>query len=189
LSCHAYLFSFSNSLVWRAIIMSLVDYASSSDDDIEENQPEQEEQHGQGSSSRPSNQSQTSSEHGQQSEAGENSSIESMIELPDASELLKSLAAPANQTGSDHSSRVATAMAASASRKRPETNGFASLPPHRKLPRGNLPPSRIPPDTSGGLLIPPQLRGRSNVVTEDIEKLFVRRKKAQDDSGEESIVQ
>lgn len=168
--------------------MSLVDYASSSDEEIEENQHEQE-QHGQGSTSRPSNQSQTSSLHGQQSEAGENSSIESMIELPDASELLKSLAAPANQTGSDHSSRVATAMAASASRKRPETNGFAALSPHRKLPRGNLPPSRIPPDTSGGLLIPPQLRGRSNVVTEDIDKLFVRKKKAHDDNREESIVQ
>lgn len=167
--------------------MSLVDYASSSDDDIEENQHEQE-QHGQGSTSRPCNQSQTSSLHGQQSEAGKNS-IESMIELPDASELLKSLAAPANQTGSDHSSRVVTAMAASASRKRPETNGFAALSPHRKLPRGNLPPSRIPPDTSGGLLIPPQLRGRSNVVTEDIDKLFVRKKKAHDDNREESIVQ
>jgi len=169
--------------------MSLVDYASSSDDDIEENQHEQEvEQHGQSSTSQPSNQSQTSSFHGKQSKAGENSSIDSMIELPDASELLRSLAAPANQIGSDHSSRVATAMAASASRKRPETNGFVSLSPHRKLPRGNLPPSRVPPDTSGGLLIPPQLRGRSNVVTEDIEKLFVRKKKAQDDNGEESLI-
>lgn len=169
--------------------MSLVDYASSSDDDIEENQHEQpEEWHGQGSTSRPCDQSQTSSLHLQHSEAGENSSIQSMIELPDASELLKSLDAPANQTVSDHSSRVATAMATSASRKRPETNGFASFSPHRKLPRGNLPPSRIPPDTSGGLLIPPQLRGRSNVVTEDIEKLFVRKNKAQDDNGGESLI-
>lgn len=168
--------------------MSLVDYASSSDDDIDENQHEQpEERHGQGSTSRPSNQSQTSSLHLQKSEAGEKS-IEPMIELPDASELLKSLDAPANQTGRDHSSRVATAMATSASRKRPETNGFSSFSPHRKLPRGNLPPSRIPPDTSGGLLIPPQLRGRSNVVTEDIEKLFVRKKKAQDDNGGESLI-
>ena len=63
------------------------------------------------------------------SEAGENS-IEPMIELPDASKLLKSLDAPENQIGRDHSSRVATAMATSASRKRLETNGFSSFSPH-----------------------------------------------------------
>ena len=75
----------------------------------------------------------------QKSKAGENS-IEPMIELPDALELLKSLDAPANQTDRDHSSRVATIMATSALRKRLETNGFSSFSPHRKLPRGNFPP-------------------------------------------------
>ncbi|KAJ6852381.1 uncharacterized protein M6B38_255410 [Iris pallida] len=96
-----------------------------------------------------------------------------MIErLPDASLLLASPSFSSHQTvGTDHSSRVAAAMAASESRKRhPNGSGFPST--RSKLPRGQLPHSRNVPDTN---LIPPQLRGRSNVVTEDISKLFVRR--------------
>uniref|UniRef100_G3MLK6 Uncharacterized protein n=1 Tax=Amblyomma maculatum TaxID=34609 RepID=G3MLK6_AMBMU len=96
-----------------------------------------------------------------------------MIErLPDASLLLASPSFSSHQTvGTDHSSRVAAAMAASESRKR-HHNGSAFPSTRSKLPRGQLPHSRNVPDTS---LIPPQLRGRSNVVTEDISKLFVRR--------------
>ncbi|GBG69925.1 hypothetical protein CBR_g4751 [Chara braunii] len=58
-----------------------------------------------------------------------------------------------------------------------EANGSAtsartSLP---KTPRGRLPITRVPPDTSDGRLVPPQLTGRSNVVTEDLDRIFVRR--------------
>ncbi|KAG1338586.1 anion exchange protein 3 [Cocos nucifera] len=99
----------------------------------------------------------------------------SLEKLPDVSHLLASPLLPSNQMiGTDHSSRVAAAMAESASRKR-ESNGSAFPFPRSKLPRGQLPHSRNIPDTSGGQLIPPQLRGRSNVVTEDISKLFVNR--------------
>ncbi|XP_021750975.1 uncharacterized protein LOC110716627 isoform X2 [Chenopodium quinoa] len=93
--------------------------------------------------------------------------------LPDASLLLSSPIS-SQQTGSDHSSRVAAAMAENASRKR-EANGSTSSNIRGKIPRGNLPHTKDIPDTSSGLLMPPQLRGRSNVVTEDINKLFVRR--------------
>ncbi|KAJ8423777.1 hypothetical protein Cgig2_008662 [Carnegiea gigantea] len=93
--------------------------------------------------------------------------------LPDASLLLNSpiLSQP---VGTDHSSRVAAAMAENASRKR-EANGSSSSNIRGKIPRGNLPHSKNIPDTGSGQLVPPQLRGRSNVVTEDISKLFVRR--------------
>ncbi|XP_010921869.1 uncharacterized protein [Elaeis guineensis] len=99
----------------------------------------------------------------------------SLEKLPDVSHLLASPPVPSNQMiGTDHSSRVAAAMAESASRKR-ESNGSAFPFPRSKLPRGQLLHSRNIPDTSGGQLIPPQLHGRSNVVTEDISKLFVNR--------------
>ncbi|KAI3900827.1 hypothetical protein MKW92_038406 [Papaver armeniacum] len=68
-------------------------------------------------------------------------------------------------SGNDHSSRVAAAMAESSSRKR-ESKGSASTNPRSKFPRGNLPNTKSFPDT-----------GRSNVVTEDIGKLFVKTKK------------
>ncbi|ERN20671.1 hypothetical protein AMTR_s00070p00186600, partial [Amborella trichopoda] len=105
-----------------------------------------------------------------------NSSTQSIEKLPDASDLFDSPVFSSSQLrAGDHSSRVAAAMAESASRKR-EANGSVPSLPHRKLPRGNLPPSRISPDTLGGVLLPPQLNGRSNVATEDIDKLFVRRR-------------
>ncbi|KAK9682476.1 hypothetical protein RND81_10G076400 [Saponaria officinalis] len=93
--------------------------------------------------------------------------------LPDASLLLSSpvLSQP---VGTDHSARVAAAMAENASRKR-EANGSSSSSIRGKIPRSQLPHSKNIPETSSGLLTPPQLRGRSNVVTEDISKLFVRR--------------
>lgn len=98
-----------------------------------------------------------------------------MIRLPDASLLLDSPAMPSNVLDSyDHSSRVAAAMAENASRKR-ESKESTSTFPRSKVPRGSLPHSKGIPDTVGGLLRPPQLSGRSNVVTEDINKLFVRK--------------
>ncbi|BBG96456.1 glutathione S-transferase THETA 3 [Prunus dulcis] len=44
-----------------------------------------------------------------------------------------------------------------------------------KVPKGNLPHSKNVPDTIGGMLVPPQLSGRSNIVTEDVGKLFVKK--------------
>ncbi|KAL9233797.1 hypothetical protein vseg_008746 [Gypsophila vaccaria] len=97
----------------------------------------------------------------------------SFEKLPDASLLLSSpiLSQP---VGTDHSARVAAAMAENASRKR-EANGSSSSSVRGKIPRSQLPHSKNIPETSSGLLTPPQLRGRSNVVTEDISKLFVQR--------------
>eukprot|EP00850_Spirogloea_muscicola_P001066 SM000004S14936 [mRNA] locus=s4:381426:382544:- [translate_table: standard] len=62
------------------------------------------------------------------------------------------------------------------SRKRGEPNGrSAAAQQLSKLPRGQLLPPRGAPGAMQGLLLPPQLRGRSNVATEDLDKLFVRR--------------
>lgn len=77
--------------------------------------------------------------------------------LPDASLLLSSPLS-AQPFGSDHSSRVAAAMAENASRKR-DANGSSSGV-RGKIPRGDLPHSKNIPDTGSGLLTPPQLRGR-----------------------------
>ncbi|XP_009417943.2 uncharacterized protein LOC103998246 isoform X2 [Musa acuminata AAA Group] len=74
--------------------------------------------------------------------------------------------------GTDHSSRVAAALAETASRKR-ESDGSTFPQPSSKHSRGQLRRLRNVPNTKGGLLVPPQLSGRSNVVTEDIGKFFV----------------
>ncbi|XP_008465558.1 uncharacterized protein LOC103503186 isoform X1 [Cucumis melo] len=110
----------------------------------------------------------------QQFETNEESSSVPWVELPDASLLLNSQTSSSLFSGSDHSSRVAAAMAANASRKR-ETNVLGSSLPRSKVPRSSLPHSKNVPDTSGTLLVPPQLTGRSNIVTEDISKLFVKK--------------
>ncbi|KAL8262400.1 hypothetical protein R6Q59_023749 [Mikania micrantha] len=95
--------------------------------------------------------------------------------LPDASFLLNSPSLPSNTSGIyDHTSAVAAAMAQNASRKREFKESTTSYP-HGKVPRRNLPHSKNVQKTEGGLLCPPQLSGRSNVVTEDISKLFTRR--------------
>ncbi|KAL7617174.1 hypothetical protein Lser_V15G03664 [Lactuca serriola] len=97
------------------------------------------------------------------------------FKLPDASFLLNSPSLPSNMSGNyDHSSRVAAAIAQNASRKR-DTKETTTSNPRGKIPRGNLPHSKNVPETARGLLRPPQLSGRSNVVTEDINKLFTRR--------------
>uniref|UniRef100_A0A1D1YJ71 30S ribosomal protein S12, chloroplastic n=1 Tax=Anthurium amnicola TaxID=1678845 RepID=A0A1D1YJ71_9ARAE len=88
------------------------------------------------------------------------------IQLPDASLLLSSAFSSTNQiSGIDH-------LAENASRKR-VANGSVPQHPQTKHHRGSSPCSRPIADVKGGLLIPPQLHGRSNVVTEDIGKLFV----------------
>ncbi|KAF9601738.1 hypothetical protein IFM89_022852 [Coptis chinensis] len=89
--------------------------------------------------------------------------------LPDASLLLNAPDFSSHQMShSDHHSAIA-------SRKRESNGSAASSYPRSKFPRSNLPHSRNVPDTVGGLLVPPQLSGRSNVVTEDLSKLFARR--------------
>uniref|UniRef100_A0A0E0CCT3 Uncharacterized protein n=1 Tax=Oryza meridionalis TaxID=40149 RepID=A0A0E0CCT3_9ORYZ len=73
-------------------------------------------------------------------------------------------------------SRGSTSMMDSTSRKR-ESNGSAFQDPRSKFPRvqsGQSGGARI---ASGNTLVPPQLSGRSNVVTEDMTKLFVARRK------------
>ncbi|XP_043724255.1 uncharacterized protein LOC122671213 [Telopea speciosissima] len=167
--------------------MSLVDYASSSEEDESEVREEEEEQGGGGGGREAKELEERKEEpsssmvnfHNQRSIATSHQLPDSAThlpalfeKLPDASLLLSSPPLSSHQMSStDHYSRVAAAMAESASRKR-EVNGSASSYPRNKLPRGNLPHSRNVPDTVGGLLIPPQLSGRSNVVTEDISKLF-----------------
>ncbi|XP_039002530.1 uncharacterized protein LOC120128995 isoform X1 [Hibiscus syriacus] len=110
-----------------------------------------------------------------------NQKPESLEKLPDASMLLNS-SAFLFTSGNDHASMVAAAMADNMSRKRDSkgmmgsgsSNSVTPLP-RAKLPRATLTHSKNVPDTGGGTLVPPQLRGRSNVVTEDISKLFVSR--------------
>ncbi|XP_066315814.1 uncharacterized protein [Miscanthus floridulus] len=62
-----------------------------------------------------------------------------------------------------------------ASRKR-ESNGSALHDSRSKIPRMQSQPRGIR-NAAGNTLIPPQLRGRSNVVTEDMSKLFVAKQK------------
>ncbi|CAD6234976.1 unnamed protein product [Miscanthus lutarioriparius] len=62
-----------------------------------------------------------------------------------------------------------------ASRKR-ESNGSALHDSCSKIPRMQSQPQGIR-SAAGNTLIPPQLRGRSNVVTEDMSKLFVAKRK------------
>lgn len=95
----------------------------------------------------------------QQDESSFNQSEPSMLKLPDVSLLLNSPAMSSHLMNSDHSSRVAAAMAENASRKR-ESNGLTSTNPRNKVPKGSLPHSKNLPDTAGGLLRPPQLGGR-----------------------------
>ncbi|XP_078158523.1 uncharacterized protein LOC144554143 [Carex rostrata] len=86
------------------------------------------------------------------------STLPSLDELPDAEFLLSS---PQN-----------------GSRKR-ESSGNGVVPSQHKFPRGgtqsSVAPLRNIRAPSAGTLVPPQLTGRSNVVTEDVNKLFVNR--------------
>ncbi|KAJ0094310.1 hypothetical protein Patl1_17071 [Pistacia atlantica] len=167
--------------------MSLVDYASSSDDDVSEAEVEQQQEENvqsQISIRQPSPphpplnlRSESSSSSNNRPEIAAPLSLpppfESFEKLPDASMLLNSTTVSV-VGGKDHASRVAAAMAESATRKR-DSNGLPSTLPRSKIPKGTLPHSKNVLDTAGGLLVPPQLSGRSNIVTEDMTKLFVRR--------------
>ncbi|KAG5539136.1 hypothetical protein RHGRI_019630 [Rhododendron griersonianum] len=163
--------------------MSLVDYASSDEEDEagvgEEGvrgtfqSPKDESKRDQPPSLPPQSQKSglLSNEHLRSSKSSEPSAVK----LPDASLLFNSTPVSSDLvSGSDHSLRVAAAIAERESRKR-EANILASALPRSKVPKGNFPHQKSIPDTVAGLLVPPQLRGRSNVVTEDIGKLFVRR--------------
>ncbi|KAL3814776.1 hypothetical protein ACJIZ3_016044 [Penstemon smallii] len=170
--------------------MSLVDYASSSDEDepqppaLEEPEREPlnpEERHRFGVPALPKHD--LPHAHNRNFELQSSRQMEivsdqsSELKLPDASLLLNSLAGPSNLlNASDHSSRVAVAMSENAARKRDFNGSRANNPRSSKVPKGTLPHSKNIPDTVAGRLLPPQLAGRSNVVTEDITKLFVRKK-------------
>ncbi|XP_059459832.1 uncharacterized protein LOC132189224 [Corylus avellana] len=162
--------------------MSLVDYASSSDDDVSEsgedhqNDPEEAPNDNPQLPVSPQNQVSLTPSNQQPQSTSVESSEQPIGRLPDASFLLNSPAMSSSLlNNSDHSSRVAAAMAENASRKRDSNGSASALLPRRKVPRGTLPHSRNVPDTVRGVLVPPQLSGRSNVVTEDIGKLFVRK--------------
>ncbi|KAL5222930.1 hypothetical protein ABZP36_027643 [Zizania latifolia] len=83
--------------------------------------------------------------------------------LPDVADLFSSPSLP---------SRVSTATVDSTSRKR-ESNGSAFQDSHSKFPRVQSAQYRGARIAAGNTLVPPQLSGRSNVVTEDMSKLFV----------------
>ncbi|KAJ4911988.1 Uncharacterized protein Rs2_06609 [Raphanus sativus] len=103
-----------------------------------------------------------------------NEKVESEVlpQLPDALLLLESpTLTHVSGGGGDHASVVAAAM-----RKRDLNGNSSSLPRRPKVPRGALPHSKNTPDTMGNLLVPPQLKGRSNVATEDMSKLFVKKR-------------
>ncbi|KAL8137378.1 hypothetical protein V2J09_003379 [Rumex salicifolius] len=172
--------------------MSLVDYDSSDDEDtqIGENNHDNEEPSNGAIQPPPRRPSPVS---GIESSKDKKPTTASLIKdpptiekLPDASLLLNSpiLSYSASGGFADHSSRVAAAVAANASRKR-EANGTGSSSIRGKVPRGSKPHSKNIPDTSAGQLVPPQLRGRSNVVTEDIGRLFVKKQgQAAESKGE-----
>ncbi|KAF8022246.1 hypothetical protein BT93_G2400 [Corymbia citriodora subsp. variegata] len=172
--------------------MSLVDYDASSDEDVSDIEDNEDE--GGGAKGRakdpgapkpqlaqsepppppfPQNRgSSYASDHQLETTAG--LPVPPIEKLPDASLLLDAPAGLASPLGGgDHASRVAAARAESALRKR-ESHALSSSVPRSKVPRGTLPHLKSVPDTVGGLLVPPQLSGRSNVVTEDISKLFVK---------------
>ncbi|CAK9147507.1 unnamed protein product [Ilex paraguariensis] len=151
--------------------MSLVDYASSDEDEAAEvgEEGEEETHHLKAPKEdvpeeyplpRPLPRNQSELQSTQKTDIVSDQSEPSVLKLPDASQLFNSPTMSSHLVnGSDHSSRVAAAMAENASRKR-ESNGLASSCPRSKLPRGTLPHSRSVPDTGGGLLVPPQLSGR-----------------------------
>ncbi|CAN0917228.1 hypothetical protein LINGRAHAP2_LOCUS30163 [Linum grandiflorum] len=161
--------------------MSLVDYASSSDDD-DDDLPEKlateqaPEPQVQGPQPNPSPLPPPSSKqmHGLSSNQLQGSAPppSTYEKLPDASLLLNSTSISAVR-GSDHASWVRPVGTETTSRKRDST-GLPSSSTHSKLPKGSLLHGTNVPDTASGVLVPPQLRGRSNVVTEDIGKLFVK---------------
>ncbi|XP_039002531.1 uncharacterized protein LOC120128995 isoform X2 [Hibiscus syriacus] len=160
--------------------MSLVDYASSSDDDVSDSEHELPQRRPEPPPA-PQPQRPPSPPKTLPSGSSANQKPESLEKLPDASMLLNS-SAFLFTSGNDHASMVAAAMADNMSRKRDSkgmmgsgsSNSVTPLP-RAKLPRATLTHSKNVPDTGGGTLVPPQLRGRSNVVTEDISKLFVSR--------------
>ncbi|PON37974.1 hypothetical protein TorRG33x02_346200 [Trema orientale] len=156
--------------------MSLVDYTSSDEDDDVPAEPVEENDNA-SRNPPPPPQPQNHSESSEKPESASSLPTPEIEKLPDASELLNSPDFSYNAlSGTDHSSRVAAAMAqsASSSRKR-ESIGVASSLPRSKVPKGTLPHSKNVPDTVRGLLVPPQLSGRSNIVTEDINRLFVKK--------------
>lgn len=169
--------------------MSLVDYDASSDEDASDVEDKEAQEGAEGTGqdpeapkpwptqSEPPPPPQTrgiscASDHQLESTAG--LPAPPIEKLPDASLLLDAPAGLASPlSGGDHASRVAAARAESALRKR-ESHSLSSSVPRSKVPRGTLPHLKNVPDTVEGRLVPPQLSGRSNVVTEDISKLFVK---------------
>ncbi|KAJ6392830.1 hypothetical protein OIU77_022333 [Salix suchowensis] len=135
--------------------MSLVDYASSSDEDVPDNIEEEEEQDPQ--EPKPQSEPQVAKPQNKQSsglslsrpQVAGPGPLPSISNLPDASMLLNTPTVGLAGSGSDHESRVSAAMAENASRKR-ELNVRSSR--SGKVARGNLIANKNVPDTGGGLV-------------------------------------
>ncbi|KAI4384646.1 hypothetical protein MLD38_002768 [Melastoma candidum] len=167
--------------------MSLVDYAASSDEEDDDASPqadegdlrpvegEAEEQQGALPSKSPTSTSKPSPPSEDRSENARGLPPPSFEKFPDASLLLNDPTGSSSLYSSDHASWVAAAMAERASSRKREPPLLPSTAPCNKVPRATLPHTESVPDTVGRVLLPPQLRGRSNVVTEDLGKLFVKR--------------
>ncbi|XP_019054821.1 PREDICTED: uncharacterized protein LOC104606274 isoform X2 [Nelumbo nucifera] len=155
--------------------MSLVDYASSSEDEAEVKEELTDRQDSLLPSAPGSHNPGLISSSFQKLDGASNLPAPPIEKLPDASLLLNSPIFSSHQiSGSDHTSRVAAAMAESASRKR-ESNGPASSYPRSKIPRGNLRYSKSVPDTVGGLLVPPQLHGSNQILFfQNLYKIFLK---------------
>ncbi|XWS74717.1 hypothetical protein CRYUN_Cryun01aG0021800 [Craigia yunnanensis] len=172
--------------------MSLVDYASSSDDDVSDSEHEPPQPRHGPAAPPPPPPRHPSPPKTQALGLSADQKPETFEKLPDASLLLNSPSLSL-VSRNDHASVVEAAVAESASRKR-DTKGMmglgssvsVALQPRVKLPRATLPHSKSVLDTGGGALVPPQLKGRSNVVTEDISKLFVSRNAVAQPRGPES---
>ncbi|MFQ6657221.1 hypothetical protein Gotur_026995, partial [Gossypium turneri] len=149
----------------RECEMSLVDYASSSDDDVSDSEHEPPQQRHEPPPAPPPRRP-PSPPKTLESGSSAVQKPETLEKLPDASMLLNSPTVPLT-SGNDHASVVAAAMADNLSRKRDSkgmmgsgsSNSTQPLP-RAKLPRATLPHSKSVPDTGGGSLVPPQLRGR-----------------------------
>ncbi|KAJ3676207.1 hypothetical protein LUZ60_003619 [Juncus effusus] len=151
--------------------MSLVAYDDSSSESEEEKEEEEDEEEVSAALEAPPelpppslnlNSMMTSSNQG--SNTAPTSFIPSLDELPDAAFLFSSPSNPPAQN---------------TSRKR-EPNGNI-IQPQSKIPRGGQSTLVHVRNVHGRgpttMLVPPQLSGRSNVVTEDIDKLFVNRRR------------
>ncbi|KAK9806369.1 hypothetical protein WJX72_011795 [[Myrmecia] bisecta] len=119
----------------------------------------------------PSQQGQTAIATAEQSSATQNKAEQSLAPrtlLPDAATLLSG--------GLNSSVQGPASGLTGVKRPQHQMTGAAARPMQAAQRTGKSPPGRAAVAPSG-LLLPPQLRGRSNVVTEDLDRLFAQKRK------------